>query len=127
MMKHALNILIFLFTTTIFAQYPDTIYSTEETRKMAQEITSAYDAQLGLTGRQWPIFENKIKDYLELSQKVKDTYEGRDELDALTELAVKESLDMQDILTRIQYNLYKKIRQDIQPIKVVDIDEVSKE
>lgn len=77
MMKHALNILIFLFTTTVFAQYPDTIYSKEETRKMAQEITSAYDAQLGLTGRQWPIFENKIKDYLELSQKVKDTYEGR--------------------------------------------------
>lgn len=124
-MKHTLNILIFLFTTTLFAQYPDTIYGTAETRKMAQEITSVYDAKLGLTGTQWPIFENKIRDYLELSQKIKNTKEGAAELDALTELAVKESLDMQDILTRIQYNLYKKIRQDIQPIKVANPNEVS--
>ena len=48
-------------------------------------------------------------------------------MDALTELAIKESLDMQDILTRIQYNLYKKIRQDIQPIKLVNPDKVSNE
>lgn len=122
-MKHTLNILIFLFTTLVFAQYPDTVYGTEETRKMAQEITSVYDAQLGLTAKQWPIFQDKIEDYIELSQKVKDTYDGKAELDALTKLAVKESFDMQDILTRTQYNIYKKIRQDIQPIKVVEQDE----
>ena len=119
-MKYILNILIGLFATIAFAQYPDTVYGTEKTRIMAEEITSAYDAQLGLTGTQLPIFQNKIEDYLELSQKVKETYEGRAELDALTKLAVKESLDMQDILTRIQYNRYKQIRQEIQPIKVVE-------
>ena len=94
---------------------------------MAQDITSVYDAKLGLTGKQLPIFQDKVQDYLELSQKVKDNYEGRAELNALKELAVKESMAMQDILTRIQYNLYKKIRQDIQPIKVINQDEAVNE
>jgi hypothetical protein len=118
-MKTIHALVLMLFTTLSFAQYPDTIYSSKETRKMAQELTSAYDAQLGLTGRQLPIFQDKIKDYLELSQKAKAKYAGRAELDALTQLAVEESLEMKDILTRIQYNVYKRIRQDIQPIKVV--------
>tara|TARA_R110002049_G_scaffold87533_1_gene221893 strand:+ start:38765 stop:39184 length:420 start_codon:yes stop_codon:yes gene_type:complete len=118
-MKQILKIAILLFTTALFAQYPDTVHGTEKTRKMSQEITKAYDAQLGLSGRQLPIFQNKVEDYLILSEKVKDTYEGRAELDALTELAVKETLEMNDVLTRIQYKMYKKVRQDIQPIKRV--------
>ena len=56
---------------------------------------------------------------------MKESYEGKAELDALTKLAVKESLDMQDILTRMQFNRYKQIRQDIQPIKVVEADAVN--
>ena len=125
-MKTICTLVIIFFTRLSFAQYPDTIYSNKETRKMAQEITSAYDAQLGLTGRQLPIFQDKIKDYLELSQKIKADYDGKAELDALTQLAVEESLDMKDILTRIQYNVYKKIRQDIQPIKVVKLNDNKK-
>lgn len=125
-MKTICTLVIMFFTTLSFAQYPDTIYSNKETRKMAQELTSAYDAQLGLTGRQLPIFQDKIEDYLELSQKAKDKYDGRAELDALTQLAVEESLEMKDILTRIQYNVYKRIRQDIQPVKVVEPNDKQK-
>tara|TARA_R110002049_G_scaffold307794_3_gene509522 strand:+ start:343 stop:459 length:117 start_codon:yes stop_codon:yes gene_type:complete len=33
---------------------------------------------------------------------------------------VKESLEIKDILTRIQYQVYKKIRQDIQPLKSIN-------
>lgn len=119
-MKKICTLLIMFFTISTFAQYPDMVYSNRETRKMAQELTSVYGAELGLTGRQLPIFQNKIEDYLELSQRAKATYNGRAELDALTQLAVAEALEMKDILTRIQYNVYKKIRQDIQPIKVIE-------
>ena len=33
---------------------------------------------------------------------------------------VKESLEMKDLLTRIQYNKYKRIRQAVQPLKTVE-------
>ena len=120
-MKNIINAVILLFTVFAFAQYPDTTPGSREIREQAKELTIAYDQQLALDGDQLPIFQDKVEDYLVLSYKIKEDLEGKEELDALTELMVKETLDMQDILTRPQFIIYKRIRQDVQPIKVVEV------
>lgn len=121
-MKRVLTLTFLLLTASLFAQFPDTYYETKEIREKAEKLTMIYDAQLGLDGTQLPIFQDKVADYLTLSEKVKKEFDGKEELDMLTRLMVEESLEMQDLLTRIQYNVYKKIRQDIQPLKIVDTD-----
>jgi len=124
MMKKLIKTILLLFTTIIFSQnYPDTTISNESIREDAKKITKAYDAQLGLDGTQLPIFEDKVEDYLIKANQVKKDFEGMAELDALTKLMVKESLEMKDLLTRIQYQVYKKIRQDIQPLKALQSDD----
>jgi hypothetical protein len=55
-----------------------------------------------------------------LAEKIKDENEGRAELDALVEMQARESLAMNDILTRLQYRLYKKLKSEIQPLKIVE-------
>lgn len=119
-MKSVSILITVLFTSLAFAQYPDTTPGSAEIREQAKEITIEYNKQLALDGDQLPIFQDKVEDYLVFSYRVKRDLEGREELDALTELMVKETLEMQDILTRPQYIVYKKIRQDIQPIKIVE-------
>jgi len=119
------TLITFIFIGMIsfsFAQYPDTTYEDKKERKQAKEIVNAYDKQLALDAAQFPIFLDKVEDYLILRKKAKATLEGKEELDALTELMVKETFEMQDLLTRPQYQLYKKIRQDIQPLKTVKSD-----
>lgn len=118
-MKKLSTLIILLFSCITFAQYPDTTPGSQEIREQAKELTTKYDQQLGLDGAQLPIFEDKVEDYLVLSLKIKNDLNGREQLDALTQLMVKETLEMQDILTRPQFIVYKKIRQDIQPIKTV--------
>lgn len=119
-MKTIYTFILMLSTTFTFAQYPDVSHESRAVKKEAEKITNIYDAQLGLDGNQLPIFQDKVEDYIGLSNKVKKDLDGKAELDALTSLMVKESLEMKDILTRIQYNVYKKIRQKIQPLKNID-------
>tara|TARA_R110000868_G_scaffold322148_1_gene583134 strand:+ start:115 stop:486 length:372 start_codon:yes stop_codon:yes gene_type:complete len=122
-MKKQLKIILLLISTTLFAQYPDVSYETREIKKEAKKLTKIYDAKLGLDGSQLPIFQDKVEDYLVLSNKVRKDFEGREELEELTKLMVKESLEMKDLLTRVQYQVYKNIRQDIQPLKALKADD----
>ena len=119
MMRVLFTFLFIAITTTAFAQYPDITYESKSIRAKAKKITQAYDKQLGLDGKQYPIFLDKIEDYLVLANKAKENLKGKEELDALTKLMANQALDMQELLTRPQYNLYKRIWQDIQPIKVL--------
>ncbi|WP_146608920.1 hypothetical protein [Gelidibacter algens] len=117
-MKTILTSILLLFSTTIFAQIPDAMNSSS-LKTEADRITDEYDQHLGLTGIQYPLFKNKVADYLRLAEKIKDENEGRAELDALVEMQARESLAMNDILTRLQYRLYKKLKSEIQPLKIV--------
>jgi hypothetical protein len=119
-MKKLITLIFLCAISFSYAQYPDTTYEDKEEREHAKKIVAAYDKELGLDGAQYPIFLDKVEDYIVLRKKAKATLKGQEELDALTELMVKETLEMQDLLTRPQYILYKKIRQEIQPIKIVN-------
>lgn len=118
-MKYIITLSLLLVSQIAWAQYPDTTIETLEVREEAKRLTKIYSAELGLDGTQLPIFEDKVGDYLTLREEVIETYEGKETLDKLTQLMVKESLEMKDLLTRIQHNKYKKIRQSIQPLKTV--------
>lgn len=121
-MKNLSIIILVLFTTVAFAQYPDNTPGSEEIRKRAKELTIMYDQELALDGDQLPIFQDKVEDYLVMANQIKKDLDGKEELDALTQLMIRETLEMQDLLTRPQLIVYKKIRQDIQPLKVVEVD-----
>lgn len=118
-MKYLAILIILLTTTATYAQYPDTTYANRQERKIAWDITNAYNKELGLDGDQLPIFHQKIQDYLVRSNEIKAAYQGKAELDALTKLRVDQALDMKNLLTRQQYDVYKRISQNIQPVKQV--------
>lgn len=99
------------------ANYYESHDSSEE---HAQALTKIYDIELGLRAEQKLLFVKKLEEYLLLSKEVKDHFRGKEMLDQLAILEVREIADMSDILTRIQWKRYKKIRPEIQPLARVD-------
>lgn len=120
-MKTIVTILIALMSFTSYAQYPSTTTSTD-IKKAADQLTNKYSAQLALTGVQIPLFKNVVEEYMLKAEKTIDAFEGRKELDVLVELQARETLEMNDILTRLQYQLYKKLKYDYQPLKVIKMN-----
>ncbi len=119
-MKTLITCIILLFSTTIIAQVPGVSISDPNIKMEADRITKEYSSHLALTGIQIPLFKNKVAHYLVLAKDIKRDKQGRAELDALVEMQAQESLAMNDILTRMQYRLYKKLKTEIQPLKMVE-------
>lgn len=125
-MKTRISIL-FLFVTTLgFSQISDSEFASRATMDQVMDITNAYNKQLALDGDQLPIFRKTIQDYLILSTKIKEELKGKAKLEALTKLRINQALDMENILTREQFELYKMICQDIQPLEIVAKEKISK-
>lgn len=116
-----ITILITLISYGSYAQYPTRVAS-DSIRTEAEQLTHKYSAQLALTGVQIPLFKNVVEEYMLKAEKTIEAFEGRKELDALVELQARETLEMNDILTRLQYQLYKKLKFDYQPLKVIKTD-----
>lgn len=120
-MKTKITTLLLLLSLTLgFAQqYPPINDGSLKVEAKADSITDAYDRELSMTAKQKALFKLKVEDYLLRKQNIESKYEGRKQLTALVELQAQETLDMNDILTRIQMQLYKKIKPEIQPLKIV--------
>lgn len=120
-MKTKITTLLLLLSLTLgFAQqYPPINDGSLKVEAMADSITDAYDRELSMTAKQKALFKLKVEDYLLRKQNIESKYEGRKQLTALVELQAQETLDMNDILTRIQMQVYKKIKPEIQPLKIV--------
>lgn len=115
------TLLLFLSLTLGFAQqYPPVNDGSLKVEAKADSITDAYDRELSMTAKQKALFKLKLEDYLMKRQIIESEYDGRKELEALVELQAQETLDMNDILTRIQMKVYKKVKPVIQPLKVVE-------
>ena len=119
-MKILITSILLIISTSVFAQFPEASVTDPKIKLQADEITSAYNKQLALTGVQIPLFKNKVAHYLVISENIKQQKEGREELDALVEMQAEESLAMNDILTLLQYRLYQKLKSEIQPLKIVE-------
>lgn len=119
-MKALIICIIVLFSSTTIAQVPGVSVNDPQIKYEADKITKEYSKHLALTGVQIPLFKNKVAHYLALAEDIKRDKEGREELDALVEMQANETLAMNDILTLQQYRLYKKIKTEIQPLKMVE-------
>lgn len=121
-MKLNITVLLLVFSLTFgFAQqYPPVSDGSPSVEKTASDIANAYDKELSMTAKQKALFKLKVEDYLIRKRKIEAQYEGREELAALTEMQAQETLDMNDILTRIQMQVYKKVKPRIQPLKMVN-------
>lgn len=119
-MKTLITSILLIFSTSVFAQFAEVSVSDPNIKLEADKITSEYNEQLALTGVQIPLFKNKVAHYLVISENIKQQKEGRAELDALVEMQAEESLAMNDILTLLQYRLYQKLKNEIQPLKMVE-------
>lgn len=93
--------------------------SNPEAKKEAIEITNLYNDQLGLTGEQELLFQQKVEEFLIRRYKVENEFSGKEKLNILLGLQKEETAEMDDILTRPQLELYKTIKPNIQPLEVI--------
>ena len=119
-MKTILYTLIFLFSINAMAQDPMLQNPDRFLDEKAKAFTVAYNKHLALTSDQLALFDIKIEEFLIRREKIEKTLKGEEKLKALYALQKQETLEMQDILTRPQLPVYKKVKPEIQPLEVVE-------
>ncbi|MBO6880274.1 hypothetical protein [Winogradskyella sp.] len=122
-MKTLIYILALAFTIQLSAQDPIMQKDSEALESVATSITKKYDDQLGLDGKQFTLFQKKIEEFLIREEKLHETYTGKEKLDMIYNLRKAETMEMRNILTQPQFDLYRRIKPQIQPLAVVDADE----
>jgi hypothetical protein len=122
-MKPILIVLSVFLTISISAQDPILQKSEESLEVISQNIAKAYDNQIGLDGKQFILFQKKIEEYLIREEKIHKSYSGKKKLDMITKLRAAETMEMRNILTKPQFELYTKLKPEIQPIAIVSTNE----
>lgn len=118
-MKPLFTVVLIVISTCGYAQFPKTSPTSNRVEAMANNLTDSYNKELVLTGVQIPLFKDVIEEYIVKAEEVIEKLRGREQLNALVELQARESLEMNDILTQIQYRRYQKVKPYIQPLKMV--------
>lgn len=119
-MKNILLFLTFVYSATFYAQDPMLQKDAPSLEDQAYEITQNYNEELGLNGKQVTLFEKKVEEFLIRRKDIEEKLEGREKLNALFNLQTQETLEMNNILTQPQLDLYKKIKTKIQPVARVE-------
>ena len=114
--------LLLAFLTFGFGNAQDPILQKDHPNleKEAFAITRQYNQELALDGKQIILFQKKVEEFLIRREDIKKRYSGKRELDALMNMQTQETLEMMNILTQPQMDLYKKIKPNIQPLAEVD-------
>jgi len=119
-MKKTLIIFAVMFSSILSAQDVYTQQNTEAHDAEAEQITKEYNKQLSFDADQFVLFEKKIEEFLIKRAKIEDRYQGKEKLDMLYRMQARETVEMKNILTRPQLKVYKRIKNEIQPIAVVE-------
>ncbi len=119
MMKTILIIITFLFTFNVSAQDPILQKDHKALEAVATKITKTYDDQLGLDGKQFILFEKKVEEFLIKEENIHGQFEGEEKLNMLYKLRKAETLEMRNVLTQPQFDLYKRIKPQLQPIAMI--------
>lgn len=122
-MKTILFITTLLFTFNLSAQDQILQNNNEALETIAMTITKTYDDQLGFNGKQFILFEKKVEEYLIREEKIHKQFVGKEKLDLIYKLRKAETMEMRNILTQPQFDLYKRIKAQIQPLAIIDIDD----
>jgi len=118
-MKYTISILAFFLSFYTQAQDPFLQKNDPAIEKQAFKITNQYNKELALDGDQFILFEKKVEEFLIRQKKIEKKFKGKEKLDLIYELRQTETAEMNDILTRPQLQVYKRIKPHIQPIEVV--------
>ncbi|WP_417198656.1 hypothetical protein [Bizionia sp.] len=121
-MKTLTVLLTFFISINLWAQDPLLQKNNPALDKQAKELTQTYSKELALNGEQIGMFENKVEEFLIRKEKIVREFEGREKLNMLYTLQTREIAEMDNILTRPQLELYKKIRPTIQPLEQLEED-----
>ncbi|WP_299336546.1 hypothetical protein [uncultured Psychroserpens sp.] len=119
-MKKLILLLISLITYNTYAQDSMLQSNNEQLEDKAVKITQTYSDQLSLTGKQFMLFQKTVEEFLIRREKIENAYKGKEKLKLLYEMQEVETKEMNDILTRPQLDLYKKIKLEIQPLDKVE-------
>ncbi|WP_179007018.1 hypothetical protein [Winogradskyella forsetii] len=122
-MKTTLFIITLLFTFNLSAQDPILQKDHEALQVTATKIAKTYDDQIGLDGKQFILFEKKIEEFLIKEEEIHENYEGEEKLDLLYKLRKAETMEMRNILTQPQFDLYRRIKPQLQPLAMVNTDD----
>ena len=120
-MKTSLYLISLFFSLSLFAQDPIMQNDNETLEAIAIKITKTYDHQLGFNGKQFILFEKKVEEYLIREENIHEKFEGEEKLYLLYKLRKAETMEMRNILTQVQFDLYKRIKSQIQPLAVIEI------
>lgn len=121
-MKSILILLSLLFAYQLSGQDPLLQETDSALEGVATKITQEYNDQLALDAKQYILFEQKVEEFLIREETIQENFKGEDKLDKLYKLRKAESLEMRNILTKPQFDLYKRIKQQIQPLAKVNTD-----
>ena len=121
-MRLLLLLITLLFTYNISAQDPLVQKDNEALEAVAIKITKIYDDQLGLDGKQYILFEKKVEEYLIREENIHNNFSGEEKLDQLYKLRKAESMEMRNVLTKPQFDLYIRIKPQIQPLAKIDTE-----
>ena len=121
-MKTTVFIITMLFTFHISAQDPIMQKDNEALEAIATKITKTYDDQLALDGKQFVLFEKKVEEYLIREEKIHEKFTGETKLNMLYKLRKAETMEMRNVLTKPQFDLYKRIKSQVQPLAKIDVD-----
>jgi hypothetical protein len=90
--------------------------------KEAKVITNKYLPELGMTGQQVLLFQQKVAEFLIRKNKIETELNGKEKLNALYKLQVEETGEMNDILTQPQMEVYKKVKPKFQPLEKIETE-----
>lgn len=121
-MKTLLSIIFITFSTLGFSQDPIIQNNSESLEAVATSITDNYNDKLALDAKQFVLFKKKVEEFLIREEKIHNTYKGEEKLNMLYKLRKAETLEMRNILTKPQFNLYKRLKTQIQPLAVIDTE-----
>ncbi len=120
-MKNLL-LLITILMAPIIVMAQDTFFqnSNENVRSEAIRITTEYNRELAFSGEQELLFRQKVAEFLIRKNEIEKAFSGQKKIDLLSALQREETREMNDILTRLQMEFYRKVKPQIQPVKTVE-------
>lgn len=121
-MKTLLSIIFITIYTLGFSQDPIIQNNSESLESVAASITDKYNDELALDAKQFMLFQKKVEEFLIREEKIHSNYKGEEKLNMLYKLRKAEALEMRNILTKPQFNLYKRLQTQIQPLAVIETE-----
>ena len=118
-MKNYIIIALLFIGVQSFAQDPYFQQSNPEMKAEAIKITDTYDLQLALSGKERLLFQQKVEEFLIRRSQIEKALSGKEKLNYLYDMQLEETEEMNDILTRPQLKVYKRIKPSIQPLEIV--------